>query len=104
MEKFVGISERFKTLLQTSFIAIALAYFGFHAVSGENGITSYTKLKHEYAEKEKVYQRLKTDLEIIKRDVNLIRDDNLDLDMLDERCRLINNMSSADEYVIIINK
>ena len=104
MKKFVGISVGLKSLIQTSFIAIALAYFGFHAISGKNGITSYTALKHEYAVKERVYNKLKNDLEIIRRDVNLLRDNNLDLDMLDERCRLINNMSEEDEYVMVIKK
>ena len=82
---------------------ILFFYFSFYTINGERGLRRYLHLQQElsYAEKiEEKYSKKKVELEA---KVRLLSSDSLDLDMLDERTRVILNYANSDEFVIIDN-
>lgn len=79
----------------------AIAYFAFHAVHGDRGLMTYWRLQHEIAETRAILEDIESRrLELEKR-VRLLRPDSLDLDMLEERARLMLNFGHPDDIVIL---
>ncbi len=80
--------------------ALALAYFGYHAVTGERGLLSWLQVSQEVDEAEARLASLSGEREEIEGRVALLRPGALDPDMLDERVRLMLNLARPDEVVI----
>lgn len=97
---FVGISNTKKTLIKMSVIAVILAYFGYHAVSGDSGVVAYMRLKKQVTEKQEALDVIKKEFQSLERKVKLLSDKSLDLDLLEERCRSINNLSEAGDLIV----
>ena len=76
----------------SSFLLICIFlffYFMYHAVNGERGFLKYMYLKKEIAQAEKIaasYHEQKVHLED---KVRLLSSSSLDLDMLEERARVV---------------
>ncbi len=98
---FVGISNNIKTVVKMGTIVVALFYFIYHAISGENGFLSYVKTKKLILENQLILDKLEQEFKVIERNVKLLSSENLDLDLLEERCRTILNLSKKDEYIIL---
>ncbi len=82
---------------------ILFFYFSFYTINGERGLRRYLHLQQELSYAEKIaekYSKKKAELEA---KVRLLSSDSLDLDMLDERTRVILNYANSDEFVIIDN-
>lgn len=82
---------------------ILFFYFSFYTINGERGLRRYLHLQQELSYAEKIaekYSKKKVELEA---KVRLLSSDSLDLDMLDERTRVILNYANSDEFVIIDN-
>lgn len=77
-----------------------VGYFAYHSVEGERGLTAFVRLTERVAEAQIQLAELKSERLAIERRVRLLRTDNLDPDMLDERARQILNYSRPDEIVI----
>lgn len=99
---FVGVSNNVKLVLKISAIAVTLAYFLFHTVSGENGLISYIKAKRDVKIQDEKLQKLSRQLDFLKLNVELLSDRSLDLDLLEERCRTILNYSAPDDKIVKI--
>ncbi len=97
---FVGISNTKKTLIKMSVIAVVLAYLCYHAVSGDSGVVAYVCLKKQVMEKQEELDAKKEEFKILERNVRLLSDKTLDLDLLEERCRTINNLSEASDCIV----
>lgn len=81
--------------------AIFSFYFTINAVRGERGFFRYLYLKGKVEDaqvKRDHYAGIKKDLE---HKVAMLSESSLDLDYLEERARIVLNMASDDEYVII---
>lgn len=77
-----------------------VGYFAYHSVEGDRGLTAFVRLSERIAEAQAQLAELKAERQAIERRVRLLRTDNLDPDMLDERARQILNYSRPDEIVI----
>ena len=90
----MGFLFDLKSRLKSSGIYIAFTlvifYFGFYAFYGERGIRKYLYLRHEVE-----YART------LAEEVRLLSPDSLDLDLLDERARIVLNFVGDDEFVIL---
>ena len=76
-------------------------YFGFHTFCGDRNIYRYFSLKKEIAQEQMRAKYFKHQKDELQRKVNLLTDNSIDPDMLDERARVVLNMVSSDEYVIL---
>ena len=75
-------------------------YFTFAAVMGEHGKFRRIELRAEVAALEDTRASLQTELARISNLTSRLSDDNLDLDLLDERARDVLGYLRADEVVV----
>ena len=83
------------------FCALAIGYFGYHAVQGDRGVVAWLKLSHEIAKTTAELEAAQAERQAIERRASLLKPDALDRDMLDERARRVLGLARADEVVFI---
>lgn len=93
-----------KTISQflATFLSFLLfAYFAYHLVHGDRGYFAWKGLEKKLAAAEEKYdQKLASRLALENR-VKLLRPNSLDVDMLDERARVVLGFVRPEEKVII---
>ncbi|MDO4975020.1 MAG: septum formation initiator family protein [Alphaproteobacteria bacterium] len=97
---FVGISNNIKLIYKISAILLVFIYFVFHALSGENGLRAYLVTKNQLKNQTEKLEKIEYALDSLKRNVRLLSSESLDLDLLEERCRIILNYSAQDDVII----
>ncbi|MEC7537320.1 MAG: septum formation initiator family protein [Pseudomonadota bacterium] len=96
-----SIIERIRQIAVPVFGALVVGYFAYHSMNGDHGLNAYIKLSGELAKAEEVLQERRSKREVIEQRTNLLRPDNLDLDILDERARDVLNLLNGNERVIL---
>ncbi|MDH5557870.1 MAG: septum formation initiator family protein [Alphaproteobacteria bacterium] len=93
-----------RQIIASIFGVAVIGYFAFHAVEGERGLRSYfaLNLQTELAREER--DALRHDRLAIERRVKLLASESLDLDMLDERARVLLNNVHEDDFVILLTR
>src|SRR5882672_4700033 len=77
-----------------------VGYFVYHSIEGERGLTAYVRLTERLVDARAQLDEVQAERQALERRVKLLRTDNLDPDMLDERARTILNYSRPDEIII----
>ena len=96
-----NFNERIRQVAVPMFAALVVGYFAYHSMKGDHGLNSYVKLSSELAKAEEVLRDRRAEREIIEHRTNLLRPDNLDLDILDERARVVLNLLNHSDRVIL---
>ena len=96
-----SINERIRQIAVPVFGALVVGYFAYHSMKGDHGLNAYIKLSGELAKAEEVLQERRSKREVIEHRTNLLRPDNLDLDILDERARDVLILLNNNERVIL---
>ena len=92
--------RRARYILPAAFCAVVVGYFTYHSVQGEKGIHSYLKIKREVRDAQDHLKKMQfVRLELEQR-VKGLRDTSLDLDLLEERARIVLNLMRDDELLI----
>ncbi len=93
-----------RQIIASIFGVAVIGYFAYHAVEGERGLRAYfaLKLQTELAREER--DGLRHERMVIERRVNLLKPESLDLDMLDERARVVLNKVHEDDFVILLTR
>ena len=104
MGLFYDIRLRVRSMIGPLIGICAIAYFGFHVVHGERGLLTYWRLKQMIAETQPVLDEARVQREMLENRVSLLRPDNLDPDMLEERARVMLNFGYANDLVILYEK
>jgi len=81
-------------------LVLVFVYFSFYAVKGERGLIKYINLNKEVSEARAIQEKYAEEKEAWTEKCNRLSSQNLDLDMLDERARLVLNMAGEKEFVI----
>lgn len=89
-----------KGLLGPLIAFACVAYFIYHSIQGERGILSMFRLRQKLELVKAELNLLTSQRESLERRVQLLRPDNLDLDLLEERARAILNFARSDEVII----
>ncbi len=79
----------------------SIVYFGFHVVHGDRGLLTYLQLKQGIADTQPVLDETRAKRELLAKRVRLLHPNNLDLDMLEERARIMLNYGYVDDVVIL---
>ncbi|MDR0632170.1 MAG: septum formation initiator family protein [Holosporaceae bacterium] len=79
-----------------------IGYFVFHLFSGARGVVSWTKLSKEIVSLEKELKDLKEENEFLENKINLLRSNNLDLDLLEEQAQSIIGFSYAGDLIVLL--
>ncbi|MCW2246447.1 cell division protein FtsB [Azospirillum fermentarium] len=80
--------------------ASIVAYFIYYAVQGDRGVIALRHLQSEITEAQKVLDDVKGERMRMERRAQLLRDDNLDPDMLEERARAMLNLTHPNEVIV----
>lgn len=79
-----------------------VAYFAYHTVHGDRGLVALTHLQSEVARAQATLDQVTGEREELERRASLLRPDNLDPDLLEERARVVLNQSHPDDLVILL--
>lgn len=101
MTVFEDIRLRARHIWLTVCGAIVLAYFSYHMIQGNRGVIALLELRSTVAAAEALQLQTKAEREHLMQQVTLLRPDNLDPDMLEERARIMLNYVHPDEIVIV---
>lgn len=77
-----------------------VGYFVYHSIEGDRGLLAYARLTERLSEARAQLEEIQAERKALDQRVSLLRTDNLDPDMLDERARAILNYSRPDEIII----
>lgn len=80
---------------------VMLGYFGFHAVEGKHGLEARAVLLKRASELEDRLARLEVERLRLVRNVDLLRNDRIDPDMLAEQARRLLVMTHPDDIVLV---
>lgn len=81
-------------------IAILFVYFAYHLFQGERGVLSMLSLRTELAKDKEILAEKERKKAQLEHQVHLLRPDSLDLDMLEERARVVLHYANPDELVV----
>jgi len=81
--------------------ACLVLYFAYYAVYGDRGLMAMRQLQNEVEQARTQLDTVHQERVRLESRTALLRPDNLDRDMLDERARLMLNYSHPDDIIII---
>lgn len=94
----------FKRAAKPIFLVFAVFYIGFHAVSGERGVFALFKETRRLEALKAELVEVTSQREILEKKVRLLSSDSLDLDLLDERARIVLGLAGKNEIVYFIDR
>jgi cell division protein FtsB len=83
---------------------LILFYLCFHRLSGERGVFALVSATKELEEIEVRLAEVKSERQSLENRVALLSNNSLDLDMLDERARIVLGHTGKDERVIFLEE
>ncbi len=104
MVRLDNITHRARSMIGPLMVAGVLAYFGYHTIQGERGILTWLQLSNRIERTAQALDAIRAEESRLERRVALLRRDNLDPDMLDERARVVLNLTAPGEFVIFIDR
>jgi cell division protein FtsB len=78
------------------------AYFVFHAIHGDRGILAWLRFNQELKAATAEAAQASEDRAAMERRVTLLSNTSLDLDMLEERARVMLNYAHPDDLIIFV--
>ena len=95
------IQNRFRSSGLWLIGAFLIVYFAFHAINGDRGLLKYLYLQQEIADAKAVAQEYNLQKTKLEKKVRHLSNSSLDLDLLEERARVVLNMVNSDEFIIL---
>ena len=83
--------------------ALLIVYFGVNAYSGDRGLKAKEDIDRQTAELTTDLDRLKREHAQWERRIALLKSDNIDPDMLDERARALLDYVAPSEVTLMVN-
>lgn len=93
----------FRYILKLFCLFLLLIYFIYHIFNGKYGIYSYINLKQQLYIKKEQLHKLNNKNEIAKSKIKNLKQDNLDIDLLEEELKNKLNFSFSEEIIIKLN-
>ena len=79
---------------------LVIAYFGYHLVQGENGLSAYARLSQDLVRVEAQYRTAVAERERLEKRVALLHPSHIDADLLEERAREVLGVAHRDDVII----
>jgi cell division protein FtsB len=95
------IRVRARKILPTVLAASVVGYFGYHALHGERGFLAWRELKGDLVAAQTVEAELADRRSRLERRTALLRADNLDPDLLEERARVLLGYGDPGDLVVL---
>ncbi|HVO04807.1 MAG TPA: septum formation initiator family protein [Candidatus Cybelea sp.] len=84
--------------------ACLAGYFVYHAVQGDRGIIAWMRVNQQIRIAQAELDKSDADKAAMEQRVALLSNTSLDLDMLEERAKVMLNYTHPDDLVIFLNK
>ena len=94
------LNRRFKSLAAQLVGACIAGYFIYHAVQGDRGILAWMRVNQQLELARHELAATTAEREALEQRVSLLSNSSLDLDMLEERARVMLNFSHPDDVVV----
>jgi cell division protein FtsB len=94
------VLARLLTFVPTAVLAVLIGYFAFHALTGDRGLLTARAREATLAEDENELKQLRAQRIDLQRDVHLLSDSNLSVDLLEERSHVLLGFADPRDYVI----
>lgn len=94
--------QSFKRLFPSMLFAVMIAYFGYHALNGEQGVLNWIVVKNHINETEIELAEARTEREALEVRAARLRSDSLDLDYVEERATALLNIAHPRDFVVDI--
>lgn len=101
MGLFLELQNKIKNSGIFLFGTLLSIYFVFHGISGDRGLLKLLYLKNEISEAQKIAETYHQQKNKLEEKVKLLSSSSLDLDLLDERARIVLNLVDKDEFIIL---
>jgi cell division protein FtsB len=95
-------NRRLKSLAAQLLGACVAGYFIYHAVQGDRGILAWLRVNQQLEAAQVELAQSATERAALEQRVALLNNSSLDLDMLEERARIMLNFSDPDDVVIFL--
>ena len=95
------IRVRGRKILPMVLAASVIGYFGYHALHGERGFLAWRELKGDLVVARSVEAEIAEQRSRLERRTALLRGDNLDPDLLEERARVLLGYGHPNDLVIL---
>lgn len=96
-----AIQNKLKTSGFLMLCITVFIYFLFYTINGERGIIKYLYLKSEITQARSISDKYKQQKQTLEDKVRLLSSSSLDLDLLEERARVVLNFASQDDFIIL---
>jgi cell division protein FtsB len=103
MSKRVKFISRLRLVFAPLMAVALIAYFSYHLVNGDRGLLAYRDLRQAIEKAEAIKDETSRERIVLERRVSLLRTDSLDLDMVEERARIILDLAQPGDVVIFRN-
>lgn len=94
--------KRLRRLIGPLLGGLAVTYFAYHALHGERGLFAYLQLTEQVSVAEAYAAESHANRDAWERRVRALSGTSLDLDLLDERVRVMLNMGHQRDRVILV--
>ena len=95
---------RLRPFIPSLLLAVLIAYFGFHALTGERGLLTSGQREQTLAARTAELKQIRAERMDLEARARLLRDSSLSADLLEERARSLLGFADPDDYVIRTNK
>lgn len=92
--------KRGRQIIVPIFAAVISGYFAYHAVQGDRGVFAYAALTEQVRDARINLAEASAQRKALQSDVNRLKRDSLDLDLLEERVRAVLNLIDDDDVLI----
>ena len=96
--------ERLRPFIPSALIAVLIAYFGIHALTGERGLLTSQQREQTLAARTAELKQIRAERMDLEARARLLRDSSLSADLLEERARSLLGFADPDDYVIRMTK
>jgi cell division protein FtsB len=104
MELGREIKRRLRQVVIPLLGACLTAYFVYHAIHGDRGIYAWLRINQELKAASAEAEALQTERQALERRITLLSSTSLDLDMLEERARVMLNFAHPDDLIIFLDQ
>lgn len=91
---------RLLTFVPTAVLAVLIGYFAFHALTGDKGLLTAREREATLADDEIQLKQLRAQRIDLEREAHLLSDNNLSVDLLEERSHVLLGFANPKDYVI----
>lgn len=96
------IRQRSAKLAASLACALVVAYFAYGTVQGDRGVLSYFSMTQQIARAQAAHDELRATREGLEQRVTRLRPDSLDLDLLEERARMVLDYVREGDFIVLM--